>query len=273
VVLDPTWYGERQAYNALLGLVSSSDYSEMAKELAPKLAELNPTPEERRHGRRALLTLLADESDGDTAEQLTGGLVRLAFTAEERIQTRQGILEILATQSQTRSAEHLINGLVRLASTAEEGSQARQNILGILASSSGEMAVQLVDALIGLNPSVEENRRACNILLMLLAKRHKGSAAAELAARVVQLAAATKGDNVRNKLLVVLKIQKDENAAHWLMAGLSQFNPTLRDLSTWRSWAAQPNVDLLAAIRRNSTLAEWLIALPSLPCSDLPERP
>jgi hypothetical protein len=48
------------------------------------------------------------------------------------------------------------------------------------------------------------------------------------------------------------------------VGGVAQLDPTVRDLSTWRGWAARPTVELLAAVRRNSALAVWLEALPSL---------
>ena len=49
-----------------------------------------------------------------------------------------------------------------------------------------------------------------------------------------------------------------------LVPALAPLDPTVHDLATWRAWANGPNAELLAAARRNTPLAEWLEALPSL---------
>jgi hypothetical protein len=52
-----------------------------------------------------------------------------------------------------------------------------------------------------------------------------------------------------------------------LVGMLAQLDPTVHDLRTWHAWAVQPTAELLAAVRRNSALAVWLAALPSLSSS------
>ena len=68
----------------------------------------------------------------------------------------------------------------------------------------------------------------------------------------------------REALLGLLAGQTDGYVAEELADGVVQLDPTVRDLSTWRAWAVPPTVELLAAVRRNSALAVWLAALPSL---------
>lgn len=68
----------------------------------------------------------------------------------------------------------------------------------------------------------------------------------------------------REALLRLLASQTDSRMAEELADEMAQLDPTYRDLSTWRIWAAQPTARLLAAVRQNSTLADWLKALPLL---------
>jgi hypothetical protein len=39
---------------------------------------------------------------------------------------------------------------------------------------------------------------------------------------------------------------------------VAQLNPTVHDLRTWRASAVRPTAELLAAVRRNSALTNWL---------------
>ena len=46
---------------------------------------------------------------------------------------------------------------------------------------------------------------------------------------------------------------------------LSRRNVAAREISAYHDWAAPPARTLLVAARQNSTLADWLAALPLLP--------
>jgi hypothetical protein len=65
-------------------------------------------------------------------------------------------------------------------------------------------------------------------------------------------------------LLRLLTKDVHPQAAESLTRSLGQFNPTIRDVSSWRGWTIEPSAELLAAVRRNSSLAEWLTAVPSM---------
>ena len=64
--------------------------------------------------------------------------------------------------------------------------------------------------------------------------------------------------------LLGLLARQTSGMARRLADAVAQLDPTVRDLTTWRGWAAPPTDALLAAARRNSALAVWLEALPSL---------
>ena len=68
----------------------------------------------------------------------------------------------------------------------------------------------------------------------------------------------------REALLGLLARETDSGVAERLAGALAQLDPTVHDLRTWRAWAVRPTAELLAAVRRNSALTNWLAALPSL---------
>lgn len=68
----------------------------------------------------------------------------------------------------------------------------------------------------------------------------------------------------REMLPTMLARQTTTLAAETLIGRLIQFDPVGHDLSTWPTWPVPPPPPLLAAIRRNSSPADWLSALPLL---------
>jgi hypothetical protein len=68
----------------------------------------------------------------------------------------------------------------------------------------------------------------------------------------------------RNALRTMLTGQARGRFAACVMDGMAELAPTVNDLSVWRAWTAPPSAKLLAATRRNSALAAWTAALPSL---------
>ena len=83
---------------------------------------------------------------------------------------------------------------------------------------------------------------------------------------VIQLATSDEDKrHVREAFIRSLATQTDQRAAELLMTyRIPQLNPTIADLSTCHTWIDPPTLELLAAVRRNSTLAEWLTVLPML---------
>jgi hypothetical protein len=69
----------------------------------------------------------------------------------------------------------------------------------------------------------------------------------------------------RAALLAALAVQTDDWTARWLMDLLAKLDPAVGDLEAWREWAAPPTVELLAVVRYNSPLEDWLTGLAWLP--------
>ena len=266
VQLDPTAEDKRQARAALLGLLAGQTNGTGAAQLLGGVVQLAPTAEDKRQARAALLGLLAGQTNGTGAAQLAGGVVQLDPTAEDKRQARAALLGLLAGQTDDTGAAQLLDGVVQLAPTAEDKRQARAALLGLLASqTNGTGAAQLLGRVVQLAPTAEDKRQAREALLGLLAGQTNGTGAAQLAGGVVQLAPTAEDKRqAREALLGLLAGQTDAWEATQLVGRVVQLAPTVRDLSTWRAWAVVPTVELLAAARQNSTLADWLAALPSL---------
>jgi hypothetical protein len=120
--------------------------------------------------------------------------------------------------------------VAQLATTAEDKRQARDALLALLpGETSGLVAASLAGGVAQLDPTADDKRQARDALLALLAHATSGPGAASLARAVAQL------------------------------------DPTVHDLRTWRARAVRPTAEMLAAVRRNSALGDWLTALPWLP--------
>jgi hypothetical protein len=74
---------DRQAREALLGLLARATDNWGTARLAGELARLDPTAEDKRQARDTLLALLARATDSWGAARLTGRLAQLDPTAED----------------------------------------------------------------------------------------------------------------------------------------------------------------------------------------------
>ena len=264
--LDPTAEDRRQARDALLGLLALETTYWLAVQLADALGPLDPTAEDRRQARDALLGLLARQTDRWAAVLLAFALGPLATTAEDRRQARDALLGLLARETDSGMAAALAGALGPLDPTAEDRRQARDALLGLLAHQTDSgMAAELAGALGPLEPTAEDRRQARDALLGLLAHQTDSKRAAELAGALGPLEpTAEDRRQARDALLGLLAHQTDSERAAALAGALAQLDPTVHDLRTWRAWAVRPTAELLAAVRRNSALTNWLAVLPSL---------
>ena len=128
-----------------------------------------------------------------------------------------------------QTTAELAHGVAELATTAEDKRQARETLLALIAGqTSGLVVPELIDGLAQLTPGADDKRRT------------------------------------REAVVALLTHETDSWIAKHLLIRLIDLDPTVRDLDSWRSWALPPTVKLLAAARRNTPLAAWLTALPSL---------
>ena len=264
--LDPVAEDKRQARGALLVLLAGASDGGVAAGLAGALAQLATVAEDKRQAREALLVLLAGASDGGVAAGLAGALAQLDPVAEDKRQAREALLVLLAGATGGWVAEQLAGALAQLATVAEDKRQARGALLVLLAGATDSWsAEQLAGALAQLDPVAEDKRQAREALLVLLAGATDSWSAEQLAGALAQLdPVAEDKRQARGALLVLLRGETNPWVAVQLAGRLAQLDPTVHDLRTWRAWAVRPAAELLAAVRRNSALTNWLAALPSL---------
>jgi hypothetical protein len=167
-----------------------------------------------------------------------GDLGRAAHWGTSDRQARDdALLGLLARETTSVDAALLAGALGPLDPTAEDKRQARGALLGRLTRKTNSLrAAELAGALGPLDPTAEDKRQARGALLGRLTRETTSRLAAELADKLAQL----------------------DPTVHDLGT------PTVHDLGTWRAWAVRPTAELLAAVRRNSALTNWLAVLPSL---------
>lgn len=185
--------------------------------------------------------MLTYASDTGPLHNLVTGVVRLAQTADDRRQARGAVLSEIARRREGDAVGSLASGLVALTQTAEDKRLARESLVAFLPRHSEERAYAsrtvagLVNALIKLDPLAEDKRQA------------------------------------RSAVIGCLTVGRNTWLEEELVRLLVHLDSTLSDLKTWQTWDARPAAELLGAVRRNSTAAAWLAALPSLAAlSELP---
>ncbi len=268
VQLIETEADKRQARDALLRWLTDQTDGWLATPsavapLAGALLQLDPTGDYKQaYEKTGFPTYLGDSS---MFGALMGKELQLDSAAEDE-RANDPLLELLAGPADGWHAAWLARQVVQLAQTAEDRRQARDALLGLLANPTEDwVAEKLVDGVVQLAQTAEDKRHAREALLGLLASQTDVGTAARLVGGLVQLAQ-TEADkrHAREALLGLLASQTDVGTAARLVGGLVQLEPTVHDLNTWPSWAVSPTGELLAAVRRNSTLATWLAVLPSL---------
>jgi hypothetical protein len=219
-----------EAGSALLGLLSRQNDDQVTAELASVLVRLATTTRDRQLARHVLLGLLDRGVAAWPGPRPENTIARLAVTARDKRETSGALLRMLpAASDDPCKMAVLVRAVVQLAVTAESQRRVRKVVLGTLAGAPGWSAVELVDGLIQLRPERKDKAQARRAILAELTS----TAGWPLAARLVD--------------------------------ALSRLDPGVADLASWRTWEAPPSAELLAAARRNTRLAEWLAALPSLP--------
>ena len=265
VQLAETEEEKHQTREVLFRLLTGQTDGWAAAELTTGLVHLDPSEQEKHEAREVVLGLLARQTEGWAIARLAAGLVRLAVTAEDKREARDILLTVLTMPTDGLAGAEVTDYLVHLATTAEDKRKARERLLG--ASSIGIVswaAGRAADSLAHLDPTAGEKRQARDALLGLLA-RETSSKAGLLVGGLVQLGPTAEDKRrARDVLLGLLARETSGALAAQIVGGLAHLDPTVGDLSSWRDWAALPTVELLATVRRNSTLADWLKALPLL---------
>ena len=276
--LDPTPDDMRRARDALLTLLTgqatraaaedqavlpphgSQAWGSLTAKLAVLVRELDPTPGDMRQARDVLLRQLACETDGFEAAQLAELLVELDPTPGDTRQAREALLGRFRGQDTDTAVESLAAALARLDPTPDDKRQAREALLARFQVTG--VSAEEVAALVQLDPTPDNKRQARHALLTQLTSQATGP---YLPTILVGLDP-TPDDKrqAREVLLRLLASETGSSLAEGLAAGLAELDPTAADLTKVCPSQALPTAELLAAVRQNSALGEWLDALPSL---------
>ena len=218
------------------GMDMADEITEMAS-LVAQLARLNPGEMDARQTRDALLKCIdywAGSCDQNTWDEhnfadLVSAFVLLASTPEGKPWARQGLLELLDVESDPEPAANIGNELAVLGPTEIEKRKAKNALLELLdCEYVSAQADALVNAIIQLDPTPEDKGRA------------------------------------RGRLLGFLFSGSDSTENEHLVHAMSQLDPSVPDIINHPEWHRNATRELLAAVRRNSTRADWLALLPSL---------
>jgi hypothetical protein len=224
--LDPPADDKDRTRQFVIWLLSTTRHALRADRLAAVLVRLDPTAEDDQKARQALLAMMA------TAQLDPGWLHRmvawLTMPAADKRQGRQTVIDELVGHMPWDEVARLGWAAAWLDTAPDHVDHVRHALLRRLENGCAE-ATWTAWAAASLRPTAEEKQRARQALLEQLSSESNRYKAADLA------------------------------------AALAELDPTVNDLRAWAAGAFPPDADVLAAVRRNSTLDEWLAVLPALP--------
>jgi hypothetical protein len=163
------------------------------------------------------------------APELLGDLRELAVTLDERRRAHGMALAMLSREDSQDGILNYAGALAEFAATPDERACTRRELIRALAAGTESWAVQVItDTLFLLGITSPEKAELKAILITMYAQ----------------------GPH----------IDRAESAARQII----RLNPVLEDLHGSVEWPCKPTSDLLAAVRRNTTLPAWLAALPEI---------
>jgi hypothetical protein len=266
IKLVGTPHEQHQVRVALLGILDCHTNAPVATAIATGVTELDLTAEDKRQARDKLLALLDRQTHGQIAGQLASGAFRLAATAEDERQSNNALFSWLAGRTEGLTADLIVDSMIQPDSISigrhEHPQESNTTTLVIRHIEAFHLVFSVVDFAI----RVQEQDQARHALLVLLDCQTDGFVASAIADGVLLLdPTAEDRRQVREALVAFLGCQSESSVVTKLANTLARYGPTINDLSCWRDWTAPPTAALLAAVRQNSTVNDWLSALPSLP--------
>jgi len=268
-VNNPLAGDECWAREALLRLLAAETDGWLLLSHVSTLIELAPDAEDKRRARKTLLESLTVQAGRwihkEIITAIANALLELDPTTQDKRRAREIVVRSLASPYEAFAARSLANTLIKLDPTAEEKRAALWSQLGHLAApASGAEASEHVMAALQLAPTPADRRWARQRVLELLTAETDAFHAADLARTLNHLDPTTADKRrAREILLGLLSSTTDDEDASWLMSGIAYLDPTAQDLHNWDTWVTPPTVELLAAVRRNSTTKDWLESIPS----------
>ena len=269
--VEPEAEDRQKALDALIKLLADDSGYSFEGHPAKDFVQLAVTAEDKGYAREVQVRLLTGEDDAWTALRLAEGLSRLAPTIRDRRLARDALLRSLRRHLGSNATGELVDTVVRLAPGSRDKRQAREALLELLADKANDWpgtdwhARQVVTAVIQLAPTTQDKSEAREALARLLAGETEQDVAHEVVAGIVELAS-TAQDKRQARESLFRRLSDLAEDASWgleeeLLNGVTQLNPTARDLIALTELYFRPAAELLAAARSNSSLPDWLTAM------------
>ena len=257
--MEPTAADLAHIREALLKALAIATNLREAARLPSMIAQLDPSPADLARAREMLLNLLTSQSDPSTVQTLA----QLDPSPADLARAREVLLNLLTSQSDPSTVQMLAQQVAQLDPSPADLARAREVLLNLLTSQSDPSTVRtLAQQVAQLDPSPADLARAREVLLNLLTSQSDPSTVRTLAQQVAQLDPSPADlARAREVLLNLLTSQTNSRIAAELTPIVAMFNPTAHDLSKANSWPGPPTEALLAIIRRNSALPDWLAAI------------
>jgi hypothetical protein len=256
----------------LLAMVNELVHKDMLHSLYELLSGLEPQAAELASARASLLKSLARTRDSRRALELALVLTTLEPGPLDLESARNRILSLLcATHYSSDDVRNFAEALFNLQASPGELELARTAVLALLARRDVYAGTDsLVQALGYLRPALDDTGRARQAVIKRLTMSKSAEEAQSLAQIVAQMNPQPEElGECRHVLLRWLPKLSSLNSTHdQILKTLVQLKPDIATLDSWRTWNARPSSELLAAVRNNSSLSDWLAALLSFPDPD-----
>ena len=276
--LRPALQEKHDAVEILVRLIARQPYTDAISELVKAIVRLDPVEEHKRHARQILIELLECQEDGIPAQALADELTMLNPTQEDARRGREILLGLL-TNGNAHWAGPLMGTVNRLGPTEADKREACKTLLELITGLDRFYDImELAGAAVQWLDLTEENKRSIReTVLTRMSDSNIFSIIRHPAYKLTQLDLTTEEKrSVRESLLTLIShgpgVSAHRNSSDIdVLREVALLDPTVHDLSTWRSWTIRPSSEFITAVRLNSTLEDWLAALPSL--SELTSNP
>jgi nucleoside-triphosphatase THEP1 len=280
--LGLTEHCRRQARHTLLVLLDQCalrpEISTLPLRVVDQIVALNPTDHDKRRARETILALLARHAGPEPADDalchwtacLAKALSQLGTVTatQDASQTIESLLSLLTTQPGRNPSpgRDLTEAIIELAATPAQRRNARETLTGLLTKLHSETtrylpetAAYLADGLARLSATAEDQRESRETLLAVMARQTDSGTATNIASALLKLSPGTQEKHLaRNKLLMLANNEPGADRSRRLIDTIAQLELTADDVGILQKWAAGHTAELLATVRRNTTVTDWI---------------
>ncbi len=137
--------------------------------------------------------------------------------------------------------------------------------LGLLTDETDHEKAEFLASMLSSQSMTERNQERARTSILLLLTSGDSLQCAKLAATLTKLGpAAEEQAQARHALIKLLRGETNPGTAEMLADAMAGLSPTLADLRGSYGWPWAPSAALLAAVRKNTKLSDWIAYLPLL---------